>query len=964
MRAFLYRIILVLVLASAYEALAQVVPSSLYAERVNAAIGLPKRTIFNLYISKRDHCLYIASQDAVYRWNGFKVQKLERDSDGDKGFTSIVELPDGSLYCRNFSNQLFKIERDKLRLLPLPYEVTKTQGSLEELGQWDGELFCYHSTGVFVYDPATQALKRWIWHAQQDDDLLGATFNEFTPSWFARSGLYVLEGEKVICYGRLGLIVKPFLPFVVQGGVYMLDRNAVPAKRQVLWFPQFRQPEQVIGIGDADVMTSGWLWGNLSINTDNGVFLVKPGTTKIVNHLFPQKITNSILQDGNGQLWIANYSEGLYRCPSNQVTHYEWPQGFNATAMCASPTRSKAASAAVIYAGSKSGQILAFDSAGRLVRKSGLVPGASMDQMVPANNGKPLIITQYQIMDTSLRDYVPTNWWFRSLAVSGNKAVLLHSNGFSSWTVFDKMAFADAVKQKNNFMALDKNWTVKAGGRRITTLPDGKFLASFSDGLFVLDSLPNRFRLMWPDGSMIWANSLAGNWMSLSSGGIARLQKVNGLWRAEEKLFGMLKVRFLKESDNTVWMLTEDNQLLRYKLDNKQVTWHFNTSDATDFSVAAMTVTDHHVWLATNRGLLRIRKGAAGMPLKVELTPPSAPLSVAYGGNVELEDRAVALNPWLPWQWTWVAGDSTSIWSPKDGMVLSAGNAGSHTINLNASLLGQYRVDWAASWKTDTPSPLLFWREILATTLMVALLVLLLVAYLLRQRDRQRMQAEVATSQLTALNAQMNPHFVFNLLQSVQGMVYTQSRQQAASTLADYSELVRLYLEQSRALWVKLEDEVRALELYLSLEQTRMSPALSFTIVVDEQLSGGWQIPSMVLQPLVENAIVHGLMHLSQDRQLSITMRLASSNTVLVEVEDNGIGRTAAMQLRANRKHHPFGTQAVESRLRILRQLTGQPLTLTYDDKVGNGTPAGTLVTILLPIQQGKTGAMFQSSAS
>ncbi|MEO6722465.1 MAG: histidine kinase [Ferruginibacter sp.] len=211
----------------------------------------------------------------------------------------------------------------------------------------------------------------------------------------------------------------------------------------------------------------------------------------------------------------------------------------------------------------------------------------------------------------------------------------------------------------------------------------------------------------------------------------------------------------------------------------------------------------------------------------------------------------------------------------------------------------------------------------------------------------------LAESQLMALRAQMNPHFVFNCLNSIQECIVTEKYGEASKYLNKFSKLFRMVLNNSGKNLVNLNEEKDVLTLYLELEQMRFEKSFSFNILMDEELDADEiLIPSMLVQPYVENALWHGLMHKDGKRELLIEFKRISEEVFECVIEDNGIGRKRSFELKASqsksKRHESKGLKISKDRLDVLQQ-QGFHSTLQIIDKVDEAQNAtGTKVIIEL----------------
>jgi LytS/YehU family sensor histidine kinase len=221
------------------------------------------------------------------------------------------------------------------------------------------------------------------------------------------------------------------------------------------------------------------------------------------------------------------------------------------------------------------------------------------------------------------------------------------------------------------------------------------------------------------------------------------------------------------------------------------------------------------------------------------------------------------------------------------------------------------------------------------------------------ETEKNKLEKELQQSTLASIKSQMNPHFLFNALNTIQSYIYQNDKQNASQYLGKFSELTRMILEMSNREKVSLTEEIKALKLYLELEQLRFEEKLKHEIVVaktvDEEMI---HIPSMLIQPYVENAIKHGLLHKKDNWLLHILFE-RKENTLVVTVDDNGIGRKRSQELQKLKlkQHQSFAMSANEKRLNILNKGLEKPIALQIIDKTNDsGEACGTTVILNIPI--------------
>lgn len=223
-----------------------------------------------------------------------------------------------------------------------------------------------------------------------------------------------------------------------------------------------------------------------------------------------------------------------------------------------------------------------------------------------------------------------------------------------------------------------------------------------------------------------------------------------------------------------------------------------------------------------------------------------------------------------------------------------------------------------------------------------------------RTREEKLMlahQQKIQEVQLQALRAQMNPHFLFNSLNSIKYYAISKSKEETADYLSKFALLVRTILNNSKSHTISLQDEIEALKLYIEIEHLRLEQSFSYSIDIDPSLkNAAIKIPPLILQPFVENAIWHGLMHKPVKGFLKLEARDVG-NAIRFIIEDNGIGREKSRTLKRKSKtrQKSMGIQITSDRIHTINELYGTRTQVRIEDLQTNGNASGTRVTIYIP---------------
>lgn len=279
---------------------------------------------------------------------------------------------------------------------------------------------------------------------------------------------------------------------------------------------------------------------------------------------------------------------------------------------------------------------------------------------------------------------------------------------------------------------------------------------------------------------------------------------------------------------------------------------------------------------------------------------------------------------------------------------------------------GRYRLEVSAMnssgiW-TETPFQINIivqdaWYNILIIRIIILFFVLLISYFFLQRRinrirfkhktERQLLELEKQT-----LRLQMNPHFIFNTLNSIQNFILKNDTFQSIGYLSKFSKLMRMMLNFSREQYISLHDEIALIESYLELERLRLEKSFSYLIRLEDNIEDEFiGIPPMIIQPFIENAIIHGLLPLQSRNGLLEIFFSVEEDFLLVKIKDNGVGRD--LNKKSNPDHKPSGILITRKRLELINKTPEDQTSYNVIDLKDNfGTGAGTIVELKIKIEE------------
>ncbi|MEM9363361.1 MAG: histidine kinase [Bacteroidota bacterium] len=264
-----------------------------------------------------------------------------------------------------------------------------------------------------------------------------------------------------------------------------------------------------------------------------------------------------------------------------------------------------------------------------------------------------------------------------------------------------------------------------------------------------------------------------------------------------------------------------------------------------------------------------------------------------------------------------------------------------------------YSENQKLKYRSKIKSTIIFCAIVLAITLL-----LFTKSHFKNRTLKTQKELLLAKNKLDSLRSQMNPHFIFNVINGVQNLILKSEKYEAYEHLNKFAESIRLMINNSVDAFIPIEEELKLVRNYVELEKVRFRDNFEFFISMPKgMLDSNLKIPSMIIQPIVENAIIHGLSNKKGQGVLKIDFHFKSENRsfLICEVEDNGIGRERAIEIKNRNKgeknHLSIATTNTTQRIEILKQMGYNNASMEIEDLYGaNKEPTGTRVLLTLPV--------------
>ncbi len=289
-------------------------------------------------------------------------------------------------------------------------------------------------------------------------------------------------------------------------------------------------------------------------------------------------------------------------------------------------------------------------------------------------------------------------------------------------------------------------------------------------------------------------------------------------------------------------------------------------------------------------------------------------------------------------------------------------NPGSYQLQIRQLSLGQ---DSNYSKKLRINIHPAFWQTLWFKIIIFASLILIGLSYIARKRmkmknefdEKLRFEKKLANVEMMALKSQMNPHFVFNCLNTIKLFVVENNTEKASRYISDFAKLLRMALNSSRIDMTTLDKELESVRLYMELEKMRFEHRFDYKISCPKGFdTSAYEVPPMLIQPFVENAIRHGLLPLKSTGKLIIDIQ-KEPEYLIYNIIDNGVGRAASQKTKQNCQiNQSLGMKITEDRLKLIKTLYGMETSIDIYDLETDGHASGTKVIVKIPFLRHSLG--------
>jgi ligand-binding sensor domain-containing protein len=898
--------------------------------------GLPSNEVYSI-LQDKNGFIWLGCGAGLYKFDGIRYIPYQSKLQNARAITGLTVSSSSRLYCFNFKSQTFYVSGDSLVELPNP----GLADIINMTADTQGTIYVSHLDGISSYNEKEQ---KWTLLFQPRAT---SPLDEHRPVGKAsritsRDELYFISSQGIghLSQKNIRLFEHPFFSAVSSRKLDLVEY------RDTLWFfakennyiyqyahgllteAKSKKLYEVLynrKITSVRVLPDEKLW----ICTYKGIIRYDASTDS-VDLYYPEIAFSDCILDREGNYWLGTLQAGLLRIPDFRYLVWNKEYGLISNDRLSKITTDHKR----IFFTSASGQLgrlslsdyslqiyhtgfnadiqsLDYDQEENTVwfNHNNILYGLKNGKLHPGPSQIQAVKARYRIghstflassHGTFLNNRMINNYWARSILhdtvanqvwIATNNGLLKLKHRQHEWQI------SDTLLKDKQILAFDQD----IFQQKLYALSFDNYLYRISadDQVEKIGQLPQ--------------NVLAGKLKYHNSA--LYLTTNRGLW-----VFRLLTHRW--QQINTLSGLASDNLL-------------------------DLVITHKEVWLSTGKGLQKVPlayqtdKASARLYLEKvrigdSILPPSTTLRMRYGQTLVLYPEAAIYSCEGDFQYAYRIKNIDTSW------VVLPGNI--DKIEIHNIPSGKFEIELKAidCFKRDSSNKVVvegyiappFWKTwwfALVVGILLSVGVFVLFRFRIRQLkhkqqkeiERINLENELRMAQQRALIAQMNPHFIFNVLNSIKSYIYRNDRENALSYLDDFSHLVRTVLEMSDVQYTTLENELKMLKLYIELEAMMLTDDFSYKIDLDpagELLQ--WQFPSLVLQPFIENAFKHGLRTKKGNKYLNINIVRSAKDTIRIEITDNGIGRRKAEELNKQNIFKPvsFATNAIRHRLALINK--------------------------------------------
>ncbi|GHB28024.1 histidine kinase [Mongoliitalea lutea] len=894
---------------------------------------------------------WYATDIGLYAYNGFVFEKMPLEGAKANSVTNVLQGKNGEIWCRNFSSQLFKRAGNRMIHFKALDKIIDGGSIIDMFVDEDELIIVTEHKIIWVKDAMPMKVHSLVMPSGQHIHYASTHQGEIYLSLKSKKVVKV-SNKKQLKYLEAAAVkdLAPGRLISNQDDLYLVTQENGKVKifnyDERVGFRFFSQLDSQDRLLNAVAQDD-----KIAILTSSKVILLDK--EKRMQVLQTGARMSDFITDKAGTLLFSSLDNGLYEASvfGGEVAHSL--EGYHFDVLHTSN--------GYLYASDNSDALWRFDKT--LNNKDLLVTKSNSEIQFIAFDAQ-----QKELFFSSGIVGNPISFYFgKSVAFTPSHVMAGYHNGLyrvpREWILQDKLK---NVKNTVDFFQPLEAFKIRKERVRQLLMNGDELLVAFADSL-ISYTVTNQSlvpRKSWPIfGTDILNDPNGAIWVSTTNDGLWIMEQDELALHAkqEHEVIGTLNIRLVAGNGWMALLTDKGINIFERRSDKIHLKNFIDLSKLVAYDLALYN--DQFI-LSTDLGLITIPtdpnpKGTYHrmklnqvlidgevVPVKNQLKIPHTFKSLTFDwSNISFDPRVefyYQLSP-IQEQITAHKGESTSI----SFYALQHGN---YTFRLFSKVQGDESVFEEFTFVVLKPWYLRIWFWFLILGLAAVIVMLIIKIIKQRMRNKQLYDQKLIISELRAIRSQMNPHFLYNALNSLQGMIYAGKINESALYVSKFSDFLRQVLTNSEKQILPLTTEIQSIRTYLEIELERFYDDFNYEIIVDQYLNMTDEIPTMIIQPFVENAIKHGLMNRSEKGRELILKFDRMNKGLRIEIVDNGVGIQVSQQINEKRKDKPssFATKAIDDRIHLMNQQGNFEIRYTTADAFPDSNYVGTRVIITI----------------
>ena len=922
-----------------------------YSYSIDKSSGLPSNAIYDIFQDKNGF-MWFATGEGLSKYDGTKFSSYTTKKQTSKSGSNIIEDEFGRVWYINFDGYLYYVQNNQL----FSFKQENSIGYYE-FGIIDNKLFTIQKNFIEVFDLKNLKLLKKI---KFDNTLFKATH-------LSKKHFYVFTNQLLKIDANLNCTAISLPKELINTKSIVIESNLedlyIVSKTDGQLYNYSNQTFKKEAVLKGSIIQNlSFVDNKLWLATTSGLFEYK---NKIFINYYKDFNISTIFKDQENKFWIGTLTNGLFYIPN--FSSILWKCSHKPITL-----NSENNTVTIGY----ENDILSEFNTDNFQEKT-IFKGNSNHEIykvfkdktnyfITSNNFK-ILNKDIKEVNLAVKDLVKVDDKYYAFAASGLCGLFsLDNKKTSEWDNLYK-------KYYNNTSSNLKESKILFGvrGKAVAYNPNNKTIFFATNVGLYAQTLNTQKEIQYKNKPVFCQKIYYyNNYIYLLSNEYELLKIDDNNTISIETVSKNLitdEIKNIKLIDDNLYIFT-NNAIFQFNLSTKKATKIQNITP--NISVSDIATLSNKTILATSSGLI--------IKSNTNLNDESLPKFILNkvlindkqktATNFEFDENNLSFdfsvlaylpNSKFPISYKINNGNWVTLEDNQRSLKLSSLAAGDYSIQFkieNIEKTDKNIINYNFSIKKP------FWENTIF--ILFSILLLAILFYFLYQSKLKKIQQKnqielnritlennLNQSKLTAIKSQMNPHFFYNALNTIQSYILSNDKKEAIIYLNKFSSLTRTILELTEKKYLSINEEIKTITLYLDLEKARFFNDFNYSISIDKEIdTESIKIPTMLLQPFIENAIKHGLLHLKGKKTINIVFK-KTNHSLEISIDDNGIGRKRSEELNLNNRkdHISFATNAIEKRLEILNLNKTNKITVVYIDKYKFDEPIGTTVIINIP---------------